>query len=163
MAKDEEANEEGQQGEEKKSGKMKLIIIAVVALALLGGGGFFAYTKFFVKHEDTAAPAPKAAAPVSVVYALDPFLVNLADPAGKRYLKVTMELVLENQAVQDEMKEHQNAVKDTMLMLLSGKVFDDVASPAGKTALKREIVTKMNRQLTKGQVKEVFFTDFLVQ
>ena len=154
----------------QKSSKMKLIIFLVVGLVVLGGGGFAAYLFFFKKEPpaeatDHASPhaqhAPAVAQPV--MYQMDPFLVNLSDPGGKRYLKLTMQLSMENTAAQTDLQNRMVVVRDSVIMMLSGKTFEEISSPAGKMALKREIMAKVNKTLTQGQVKEIFFTEFLVQ
>ncbi|MBW1976319.1 MAG: flagellar basal body protein FliL, partial [Deltaproteobacteria bacterium] len=93
--------QEQEEGSGKKS-KLKLIILVVLIVAL-GGGGFFGYKKFFgKKSEGVVAEEQKPTIPQAVTYQLDTFLVNLADPGGKRYLKLTMELELDNPKVIDE-------------------------------------------------------------
>lgn len=149
-----------EEGEGSKSSKMKLLVIAVVVLAVLGGGGYFGWTKFMGKSEEAHA-TPKEAPPV--IHSMESFLVNLADPGGKRYLKVNMQLLLDNGAVEEEIKARNYAVRDVLLALLSGKAYDDISTPNGKDVLKREVMLRMNRLLTKGQVKEIYFTEFLVQ
>ncbi len=144
-----------------KSSGMKWVIIGVLALVLLGGGGFFGW-RMFLSTGRSDAPAAAKEAP-QITHQMDSFLVNLADPGGKRYLKVNIQVLLDNPLVEDEIKTRTYAVRDTILMLLSAKAYDDIATPNGKDILKREMMVKLNRLLTKGQVKEVFFTDFLVQ
>ncbi len=165
--------ESGAAEEAPKRPLMKLIIIGVVALVLVGGGGFFGYMKFFKKAEEPhggeaphgAGPAPQAKQPVEQVVLMDwePFLVNLADPGGKRYLKVVMKMELSNPAMMEELKTRNFELRDAILMLLSGKEFDDIATPAGKKSLKHEIISQLNRVAKQGQVKEVYFIEFIVQ
>lgn len=142
---------------------MKLIIFLVLGLVLLGGGGFGAYLFFFKKAPppETTEHAPVVAQPV--MHQMDPFLVNLADPGGKRYLKVTMQLSMESATALNDLQNRTVVVRDGVIMMLSGKTFDDISSPAGKMALKREIMARINKSLTQGQVKEIYFTEFLVQ
>lgn len=149
-----------EEGEGSKSSKMKFLVIAVVLLAVLGGGGYFGWTKFMGKNEEAHA-TPKETPPV--IHSMESFLVNLADPGGKRYLKVNMQLLLDNGAAEEEIKARNYAFRDVLLALLSGKAYDDISTPNGKDVLKREVMLRMNRLLTKGQVKEIYFTEFLVQ
>lgn len=164
----------GAQNEEPKKGSpLKLIIILVVALAVLGGGGFFAYTKFFKAHppaeaaeeghEKQGAATAKAQSEKPVIYDWEPLMVNLADPGGKRYLKLNMKVELTNEKALEELKTRSFQLKDAMLMLLSGKEFDDISTSSGKQALKQETIAQVNKILKQGQVKEIYFTDFIVQ
>jgi flagellar FliL protein len=164
-------NTGGQNEEPKKGSPLKLIIILVVALGALGGGGFFAYTKFFKAKPPaeqagggSGQPAAAHAQPEKlVIYDWEPLLVNLADPGGKRYLKLNMKVELTNEKALEELKNRSFQLKDAMLMLLSGKEFDDISTASGKQALKQETIAQVNKILKLGQVKEIYFTDFIVQ
>ena len=152
---------EENEGEEKKGSPLIKIIILVVIVAALGGGGFFAYKKFFHKPADQAAHEAK---PVEKVIAeMDTFLVNLADPGGRRYLKAAMKLEVNNPLVLPEIEKKNAELKDAILMVLSSKEYEDVSSSEGKTSLKQEIMAEVNRILKQGQATEVYFTDFIVQ
>ncbi len=155
----EKASDKVEDEREKKSSVLKWIIMAALVL-VLAAGGYFGYITYF-DEGISGGGASRSAQPV--IHPLDSFLVNLSDPGGKRYLKVNMELELESQSALGEMKERNHAVRDSILLLLSGKVYEEIASPAGKLTLKREIISHLNRILSKGQVKEVYFTEFLVQ
>lgn len=163
MAAETHGNEEAQ--EQKKGSPLMKIVILVVILAVLGGGGFFGYLKFFKKAqpEGEQAHAPSGKQEKQVIYDWDPLLVNLADPGGKRYLKLGMKMELNNDHVLEEVKNRGFQLKDSMLMILSSKEFDDIATPSGKQALKQEIIAQVNKIIKQGQVKDVYFTDFIVQ
>ncbi len=155
----EKAADKGGEEKGKKSSLFKWVIMAVLVIGL-SAGGYYGYTTYF-SDGFSLGGSSRSAPPV--IHPLDSFLVNLSDPGGKRYLKVNMELELEDQGGLVEVKERNHAVRDSILLLLSGKVYDDISSPAGKLTLKREIISRLNRVLSSGQVKEVYFTEFLVQ
>ncbi len=157
MAQEDAAAESGE--EKKKSSLLKIIILAVV-IALLGGGGFFAYLKFF-KAPDDDAKAPVAEQPVT--QEMGTYLVNLADPGGKRYLKVTMQFELTGAKVSQELARRSVEIRDKIIMLLSSKEYEDIGNPTGKMTLKKELMAQLNKILQEGQVKEIYFTEFLVQ
>ncbi|HBD10447.1 MAG TPA: flagellar basal body protein FliL [Syntrophobacteraceae bacterium] len=157
MAK-EEVPAEG--GEPKKKSSLIKIIILVVAVAALGGGGFFAYLKFFKKAPDHDKQ-PLVEQPV--MQEMGTYLVNLADPGGKRYLKVTMQFELTNAKVAQELGKRSVEVRDKIIMILSSKEYEEIGNPTGKMTLKKELINQMNRFLQDGQVKEIYFSEFLVQ
>ncbi len=158
-----EPEEQAQEQEPKKKSKLKLIIILIVALGVLGGGGFFAYTKFFASKKKEKEEKEQVKIPQVVTHQLDTFLVNLADPGGKRYLKLTIELELDNPKVIDEINKENFRIRDAILLILSSKEFDDISTVGGKLALKKEIISKLNSILKTGKVLNVYFTEFLVQ
>jgi flagellar FliL protein len=157
--KDEKPGDQESSQQEQKSSPLKLIILVVLVL-LLGGGGFFGYMKFF-----RAPSAPSATAHVeeSVIQEMGNFLVNLADPGGKRYLKINIQMELTGNKALQEITRRNFEVRDSILMLLSSKEFDEVGTPIGKMNLKKELLSRLNKLLRDGQVKEIYFTEFLVQ
>jgi flagellar FliL protein len=161
--------------EEKKKGgkpKLKLIIILVVVLAVLGGGGFAAW-KFFLqpKATDEAANATGENASTQAqedqtggqLVTLDSFVVNLSDPMGRRYLKTTLDVEVANAAAAAELTAAMPRVKDTLLLLLSSKSFEDISSMDKKIELKNDIVSRLNLIVGKNKVRNVYFTEFVVQ
>jgi len=158
---DEKQAATGKEGK-KKSPILKILIL-VVGLGVLGGGGFFAYTKFFAKADSAAEAQAKPVVSKAVVKDLETFLVNLADPGGERYLKVTMQLSLSSEAVSQEIDARMAELRDSILLLLSSKEYDDISSLSGKLALKKTLVNNLNRVLKQGMVQDIYFTEFLVQ
>ncbi|WP_028576597.1 flagellar basal body-associated FliL family protein [Desulfomicrobium escambiense] len=169
----------------KKGGKLKLIIILVLVLGVLGGGGFAAW-KFYLQpklagdaaagHEasaegETAAAGKaegekkEAAAPATggQLVTLDAFVVNLSDPMGRRYLKTTMDVEVADAAAAAALTAAMPKVKDTLLLLLSSKTFEEISSMDRKIELKNQIVERLNQILGKGKVRNVYFTEFVVQ
>lgn len=153
-------SDETKDAENTRSSSKKLILIVALAVLLAGGGGFFAYTKFFKKDSDAHAEM-KAAEPV--IQELETFLVNLSDPSGKRYLKLTMKARLSGKELQREFVSRTFEIRDAIIMLLSSKEFQEIAKPEDKAALKQEIMFQLNRLVQKGQVEDIYFTEFLVQ
>lgn len=97
------------------------------------------------------------------MFHLDPFIVNLAKSGGNRFLKVTVSLEMSSPDVRFELKKNIKKITDSILLLLSTKVFKDVYSVQGKFTLKSEITTRVNQFLTKGVVKGAYFTEFIIQ
>ena len=143
----------------KKSFLIKIIILTVL-LGFLGGGGYVGYAKFIKPPPpEVAQQQPEQA----VAHEMGTFLVNLSDPGGKRYLKVTMQLELTNQPVSQELGKRNVEMRDMVLMLLSSKEYNEIGNANGKIILKRELLTRLNKALRDGQVKEIYFTEFLIQ
>lgn len=158
-SKKEPQEEEVTKPPKKKAGLLKWIILAVLVL-VLGAGGYVGWSHF-AQSSKPSHTTPKITK--EIVYELDTFLVNLSDPGGRRYLKVNIKLRLDNQKVVKELNDRKDQLRDRILMLLSSKRFDDIATLAGKMALKQEIMSRLNSILKEGRVEQVYFTEFLVQ
>ena len=77
-----------------KGGSKKMLIVGAIVLAIAAGGGFW-WTQA-AGHAEEAEGKPKRKAHASQgLIKLDPFVVNLADGAGTRFLRTTLQLVIE--------------------------------------------------------------------
>jgi flagellar FliL protein len=160
MARNEAAEEQQAPQVKKKSSMLKFIILGLL-LVVLAAGGYFAWAKFLKKADTHEAKPPE----VEQVVAQDmgTFLVNLADPGGKRYLKVAMQFELTNAKVGLELGKRNVEVRDMIIMVLSSKEYEEIGNASGKMTLKKELTTRLNKMLHDGQVKEIYYTEFLVQ
>lgn len=168
MAKEKDAKIEG--GEEaqkpaptKKKGKLLIIIIiaAVVLLAGAGGAYFLLFSKGSEKEKTTQAKDSKEAQGVN--FPLEPFVVNLMDQGGTKYLKVTIQVELANPKSMDAAKARTPQLRDAIITLLTNKTSEELISPEGKLLLKDEIKQRANQILGEGNVINVYLTDFVMQ
>jgi flagellar FliL protein len=93
---------------------------------------------------------------------LDPFLVNLADPLGKRYIKATFEVEVTGPEVGEELTKQKPKVRDSIIMLLSSKIYMDLAPAESKLALKTEVANRLNQILGTPKVSRVFITEKVI-
>jgi len=190
MAEEKENQEnEEQEGGEKKSNKMLMIIIIIVLLLIVIIGGVVAFLLLGGDEEEAAAtqPAPqvKQAAPapsatptrtssssmmatrklneIGVLYPLDTFTVNLKSDSGRRYLKVTMDLELSGQELSAELDNKTAVIRDRIIRILTSKTLEEVTSRKGKDKLTQQIQDALNAMLVDGQIKGVYFTEFVIQ
>lgn len=157
----------------KKKGKLKWVLLLLLIL-LLGGGTAGGWYYFFSDlpgskraSEESGGAQPQTvkipSAPNLQTAMLDTFLVNLADPLGKRYIKVTFEVELADPKVAEELARQRPKIRDSVIMLLSSKTFADLAPPQSKDELKVEIVNRLNLILGGPKITRVFITDIVIQ
>ncbi len=96
-----------------------------------------------------------------MVLPLPPFVVNLSDPTGKRYLRLGMEVEV-NRDVSNVIKSQSAKIRDAVIILLAGKTYADISSAEGKILLKAEVAARLNQILGGSYVVRVYFTDFVV-
>ncbi|THJ17585.1 MAG: flagellar basal body protein FliL [Nitrospira sp. CG24B] len=159
-----------------------LIIVSVIAL-VFGVGGAFVAVKFLggasqggehsADHKgdaetkvesksETGGKHGEAASP-GVMFDLDPFIVNLADTPDVRYLKLTLKLDVDGEAVSTELSTRIPQIRDAVLVLLSSKDVNAVRTTQGKLQLRDEITQRINGLLKKPGVRSAYFTEFVVQ
>lgn len=191
--KGEEKPEEGKEGKPAASPKQlttaKLLIIIFAMFLLLGGLGIFVLIKFVAPKinpapqeqvEEKAEPKKETAeegghggggegekkgegAVGASMYKVEPFIVNLAESGGKRFLKVSIELEMNSAALKEEIDGRIAQVRDMIITVLSDKSFDDIYSVSGKFTLRNDIMKRLNAALTKGQIVNIYFTEFIIQ
>ena len=153
-----------------KTYRVRLLAFATAAglIFLLNQGSLEAQEEVTEEEkveEKTSSEEPKPAKKVKkdLMFHLEPFIVNLAKSGGNRFLKVTVSLEMSSPEVRLGLKKNIQKVTDSILLLLSTKIFKDVYSVQGKFTLKGEITTRVNQFLTEGQVKGAYFTEFIIQ
>lgn len=162
---------------------IKLLLIVVVAALVAGLGGAFVVVKLLggksepaavvEDHKTEAAAKPDARSELAgkhaassgpgAMFDLEPFIVNLADSPEIRYLKLTVKLEAENEAVTAELAARVPQLRDTILVLLSSKDSTTIRTPQGKFQLRDEITQRVNGLLPRPGVRNAYFTDFVVQ
>lgn len=126
---------------EKKSRK-KLVLVAVLAVVLLAGAGGAAWHFLLSGPEDGSAAHADAKKRGNPVFAsLEPFTVNLADPDGDRVAQVGVVLELNDSKASATITMLMPAVRNGILLLLSGKQSSELLTVEGKERLAREIAT----------------------
>jgi len=158
-------SDKNEKKEEAGAAKKKppvLIIAAVIALVAILGG-FVVGKSVSAKSKDGVA-AKKKIEPGPVM-PLDEFLVNLADPGGDHFLKVTVNLELDKEKgkTAESLKEQVAPVRDAVLTALSAKTRDQITPLAGREKLKAEIKKNVNAALGEDDVRGVYFINFVTQ
>ncbi|PAF41232.1 flagellar basal body-associated protein FliL [Helicobacter sp. 11S03491-1] len=181
---EEEKKETSETQTPKKSKALLFIIIIVVVFILIVGGVVTAFllsgnTEESVDQNSPNNPASaqtqrKPTGPsgnrqadylnIGPLYPIpQPFIVNLVTQSGRRYLKTSITLELSNPKLLNEINAKITIIQDTIIELLSSKSIEEIATTKGKERLKDEIVNKINDFLIDGYVKNIFFTDFVIQ
>ena len=149
--------------ETRKGGALKKVLLAVTAVLTLGAGGA-AY--WILGGASASASEAHAGIESRGVLPFETFLVNLSDPGGNRFLKVTLKLVVES----DEAAAHiagsvsmMSHVRSAILELLTEQQAALLVTAAGKQALKDAIKARVSTVIPKSQVLDVLFSEFVVQ
>jgi flagellar FliL protein len=155
-----------------KRGRMKLIAIIGV-LVVAGGaaaGGFFFWRSRTAAAEAAGHEVEKGSKPKveeeAGMLEFEPFVVNLADQQGTRFLRASLRLLVNDADRAAELQEDKvkiTQVRSAILELLSTQLADNVVTPQGKEALKKMIVERASRILGEVQVRDVLFAEFVVQ
>ncbi|HEY4047994.1 MAG TPA: flagellar basal body-associated FliL family protein [Acidobacteriaceae bacterium] len=142
--------------------------VIIGALLLIGANvGFWFYrTKVQEGAIPITAAAQASAQPQSESVPLEPFVVNLA--AGESYLKVAMTLAVRSRTTPKSRNTPHEVlesavVRDTILNTLSAQDAGTLLTVQGKEALKKALKSALNAKDPSSGVKDIYFTEFLVE
>jgi len=146
------------------SRKKLIISIIVVMVVIAVGAVYFFRSKAGKEPEAEKVPAhEKNSEVIRSVYSLNTFIVNLADKGGRRFLRITMDLELKDESFAEEIDKRLSQTRDSILMILPTKRFEDINSIEGKIALRDEIIIKLNSFFKNVIITNIYFVEFVIQ
>ncbi|MFH1079622.1 MAG: flagellar basal body-associated FliL family protein [Pseudomonadota bacterium] len=160
--KDDEVKENEAKPIKKGGVLLKWIIICGVLLGILGGtaaGGLYYFRSIATQTKKPQLPPPV----IGTLWPMDPFIVNLRENNGERYLKVILQLEVTQPAVVAELDLLKPKLRDSTLDLLGSKSFQELQDLSGKQKLRDDLMIRLNSFLTSGKIVRVYFTEFVIQ
>lgn len=143
----------------------------VVNLLVLGGGAYLVFMstlgvkpkslsneqaeRDIASFEETLRGDP-------VLYNMPPFNTNL-DGVPRRLIRLELSLEMMDEEGYEEVINISPQARDSIMRILNSKTFTDVETVQGKLHLKNQIVSDLNGTLKKGVVKNVYFSELVVQ
>lgn len=177
--KDKEADLEIDGAGKKK--KMLIIIIAVVVILAGAGGGYFffmggeskttaAQSGSTARGESSGGEGEASGAQVgSALYVPmpRPFRFNVPGAARDRFVEIRVQLLVRGAENEEKAKMNVPLIESTLLNIFSQANADDLATSAGKDALKQQSLTAVQlvmKDLENNEtVEKVLFTGFVMQ
>ncbi len=159
-------DEEESQGKPKKS----IVPLLLITLLALSAGGFGAWF-FALRPSKASKPKPKEAAvgeptKIKSVLHIESFVVNLADVSDTAFLRVAVDIGLEKELKKedtDKQPETMPRIRDTLLDVLSSYQSPELLAVDGKVKLRVHLLQALQARVPEVGIKEIYFTDFLVQ
>lgn len=171
---EEEATDVAVEGGSKK----KLILLIVLGMVLVGlsvGGTLFALQMFneptvAVEGEEGEEGEVEPAAPKlpAVYFPLKPpIIVNFQSRGRQRYLQAEISLKIRDPEVVAAVELHMSMIRNALVMLLSGQVYEDLQTPEGRELMRQQALEEIQRlvenEIGKPGVEQVLFTNFVMQ
>lgn len=146
-------------------------LFALVNLSVLGLGSYWVYMSTLGYESPviteaslrSVASLPEHLNEGPMVYTMDKFIVNLSGQP-KRTIRIQVNLDMMSAESFEGIMDSENRARarDSIVRLLNEKTFDELETIQGKLFLKDKIVQEVNRVLKVGLVKDVYFTDFVM-
>ena len=131
-------------------------ILPVVALAVAAGW-------LWIQRGTEAAADGNQNKRVKSTFHLETFVLNLADPGQRSYLRVGIDLGLNKEAGKAETSAAVAQVRDTILGVLGLAKVEDLLTAPGKIRLKDDLLKALQQRMPELGVEEIYFTEFLIQ
>lgn len=142
--------------------RSKLLTLGLPALVLiLGGGG----AGWWFMQTPTEAAVPAVDPEPTGLLPFDGLIVNLADPGGRRFLRLSMILLLPDAHEAKELSENElvmSRVRSALIDLLSTRTSASLGTPEGRAELKKAIADAAHHT-GHMEVRDVLFKEFVVQ
>lgn len=176
-----ENDEELEEKSEKKKLPLKLIIIIAVVVLIGSGAGAFFMMGDNGAEDATVSENVESAGNTEVAkgeegggmgeayyFSLDPpFIVNFTGKSRARFLQVSIEGMTRDATVKEAITKHFPQVRNNLVLLLSSKTHDELNTPEGKSALRKQVLKEVQKVLEaetgKEGIEDVYFTSFVMQ
>ena len=138
---------------------MMIVAVAVLAAGAAGGGAWF-----FMRNKGPAPVVEKKLSEHGLVK-MEPFVVNLADEGNQRFLRASIQLVVEDEAEALEFEEKPVLVmgaRSAIVNTLTEQTSEHLGTVEGKAELREALKEKVSEAL-KLEVVDVLFSDFVIQ
>lgn len=154
------------------AGSKKWVVIGALVLLLVAGAGGAAWFMFKSGSNEGHGELPDgkemSSAATALFYTLEPpFVVNFELPSPVRFLQVTVELELQQQADLDAVQKHLPVIRNNLLMLFSGQNYQQLRNREGKEQLREAVLAEVRSILAqrakRDGITQVYFTHFVMQ
>jgi flagellar FliL protein len=154
-------------------GQILTIVFAVLNLGVVGGGAYLAYmgtlgaqtpkiTEESLELDLASKADDERFAPY--IFTMDKFTVNLGgEPKRTIRIEVSLQMLGKDGFEEIMTPDSRAKARDKIVSVLNEKTFSELESIQGKLFLKDTIAMEVNTVLHEGVVKDVFFSDFVVQ
>ena len=170
MADEENATEEAA---EASGGKGRMIMIGGIAVVMLAVGIFAGPAIMNMisppPEEDAAATESEPTDGPALYTSLHPpIVVNFKDEYGDaHFMQITMEVMARDQEVINSVREHTAAIRNSLILLYSGAIYEEVTTLDGKEKMLQDGLAKIQDVMTEttGEpgVEAVYFTNLVIQ
>ena len=152
-------------------GKKKLIVFGGLAVLLLVVGGGVAAMLLSGGGDEAANAATEAAppAPVEAIYVSrqPEFVINFrARNTRPEFLKAEIAVATRDDTMEKAITRHMPAIRNDLVLLLSGQVYEDLVPNEGKEALRQQALATvqavLEAQVGKPGVDDLYFANFVM-
>ena len=141
-----------------KIGKIMTYVGVVFLIVVLAAG-----TSFGVLWYMTRDTGPEEAEDrMGPTYQLGEYTVNLSGTGGFQYLQTNIVVEVSDSEVIEEIDRRSPQIDDAIISTLRSQSIDEIQEP-GANEIKQHLANSINEVIGNGEVRNVWFTQFVVQ
>ncbi len=99
----------------------------------------------------------------AIIVPMETVVVNLGGISSNRYLRIQTSLEVDNEGDQKMISEKEVILRDKMISFFSSKAMRDIETEGGLFKLRLELKDILNGLVGSGIIKQIYFSDFIVQ
>lgn len=146
---------------EKKKPNKLIIIIVIMSFVILVGAVAMVFVATDITISDVISKFQKHE---EYVMPMDSFVVNLdTEGKGATYLKTQLSLLYTEEDYGKTLENKTSQIRDLIIKDLMEYKPDDLLINGGLATAKMKIRTSINAAMGEEMVKEIYFTEFLIQ
>ena len=164
------AQTEKKDGEEKKSSQKLIITIAsavLLSVATTSAAFYFLNGGFNQSENEKTEPEERVQKEAFYFDMSKPLIVDFSRESAVRLIQVSVSFLVEQAEAVDALKKHEPMIRNNLLMMINAQGAEHLKTREGKeqlrSAMRSEVSEILKKMAGKGQVKEVFFTTFVMQ
>lgn len=139
--------------------KVLVLIILILVLASILIIGYL-----LVKDKGAADLASVFKAEEENTILLDEFIVNLkSERSMKNYLKIKIALMYTDEKQEKNLNSNVNKIRDVIINQLRSKTPEDMLDIEKTSEFKKEMVEEINSAIKADTIKDIYFTDLVIQ
>lgn len=146
-----------------------LVLAMAITATLYALGVFDSAAADLEAFDDTPGQQMTDGKPKSAMYfPIKPaFVVNFSTPGRQRFMQVEITVLTREMDVFNALQTHMPLIKNRLVMLFSGEIYDELQTNEGKELLRLKALDAMQQvmqqEIAKPGVEEVLFTSFVMQ
>lgn len=143
------------------------VLLIGVAAVVISAVAALLVALFVVKNSSSIAAGHQKEAVVKSseigpLFEAGEYTTNLAPGGEKKFIKVKVVFELSDKSLEKEVSEKLPVLQDRILYYLNSKTSEEL-SVEHREEIKREILNDLNRYLTKGKIRNIYFSDLVMQ
>ena len=147
---------------DKKMNIKTIALISILVIIITGAASFTFFTYFSVSEGKDTEEEVLTVEDINPTYTAGNFLVNITENNDINYIRASIVFEIDNLDLKKELEKRQAQLRDRIISTLRSQN-ESILKEAGGDTIKKIIREKVNELLISGEIKNVWFTELVVQ